>query len=328
MFSLPDSWVWDFWTVDDGERYHLFFLFASRALGDPDARHRRASVGHAVSTDLVRWERVADALVRGDSPAFDDLATWTGSIVPDPAGGWFMAYTGTTRTGTGLHQAIGAARSADLTTWEKLPGPIVQVDGPWYERAASDGSSWADTTCRDPWVMPREDGTGYDMLFTARAAAGPLGDRGVIGHAWSPDLRTWHLGPPRSEPGQGFSQAEVPQYVDLDGRRLLVFSCFGRDLADPRPGLGGVWAAPADGPTGPFHIAQARRLTDESLYVGKFVRRRDSPDWVFLAFLNDSPAGFVGAITDPLPVSVDDGGITVTGPGVVTGRPDRGTSPR
>ena len=53
MFSLPDSWVWDFWTVEDGDRYHLFFLYASRALHDPEARHYRASVGHAISDDLV-----------------------------------------------------------------------------------------------------------------------------------------------------------------------------------------------------------------------------------------------------------------------------------
>ena len=53
-FDLPGSWVWDFWFADDGEQYHLFFLYASRALHDPDARHYRASIGHAVSTDLVR----------------------------------------------------------------------------------------------------------------------------------------------------------------------------------------------------------------------------------------------------------------------------------
>ena len=28
MFQLPEAWVWDFWLVDDGEQYHLFFLNA------------------------------------------------------------------------------------------------------------------------------------------------------------------------------------------------------------------------------------------------------------------------------------------------------------
>jgi len=31
--------VWDFWFADDGDRYHLYFLKASRALVDPDRRH-------------------------------------------------------------------------------------------------------------------------------------------------------------------------------------------------------------------------------------------------------------------------------------------------
>lgn len=95
MFVLPDSWVWDFWLADDGDRYHLFFLYASKALKDPDARHYRASIGHAVSDDLVNWTRVVDALVRGDAPAFDELATWTGSVVRGDDGLWRMFYTGT-----------------------------------------------------------------------------------------------------------------------------------------------------------------------------------------------------------------------------------------
>ena len=37
MLKLADSWVWDFWTADDGESYHRFFLYASKALHDPDA---------------------------------------------------------------------------------------------------------------------------------------------------------------------------------------------------------------------------------------------------------------------------------------------------
>ena len=34
MLRLADDWVWDSWIADDGERYHLFFLKAPRALGD------------------------------------------------------------------------------------------------------------------------------------------------------------------------------------------------------------------------------------------------------------------------------------------------------
>ena len=45
MFQLPDSWVWDFWIVKNQDNYHLFFLYASRALHDPERRHHRAGIG-------------------------------------------------------------------------------------------------------------------------------------------------------------------------------------------------------------------------------------------------------------------------------------------
>ena len=66
MLHLEDHWVWDFWVVDHGLDHHVFFLKAPRALGNPDLRHRNARIGHAVSTDLQRWELLPDALGPGE----------------------------------------------------------------------------------------------------------------------------------------------------------------------------------------------------------------------------------------------------------------------
>ena len=152
MFALPDSWVWDFWTVDDGEQYHLFFLFASRALHDPGARHYRAGVGHAVSSDLVHWTRVQDAIVHGEPGEFDDLATWTGSITRHPDGTWLMFYTGASLAPSGSNmQRIGLATSPDLLTWTKQ-GLVAEADPRWYEQL--DGG-WHDWAFRDPWGAAR-----------------------------------------------------------------------------------------------------------------------------------------------------------------------------
>lgn len=131
MFDLTDSWVWDFWFADDGESYHLFFLYASRALHDADARHGRASIGHAISVDLVNWARVEDALVRDDAPAFDDVATWTGSVVQGPDGVWRMFYTGFQLDpvdGRGV-QRIGMAVSTDLRKWDRAKNnPVLEAE--------------------------------------------------------------------------------------------------------------------------------------------------------------------------------------------------------
>lgn len=305
MFATPDSWVWDFWFADDGDRYHLFFLYASRALHDPDARHYRASIGHAVSDDLVSWERVQDALVRGDAPAFDDLATWTGSVVRHPDGTWFMFYTGTSLTAHGNIQSIGYATSVDLMTWRKAPeNPVLRADATWYETLGS--GTWREEAFRDPWVFRDPEGDGWHMLVTARANVGEADDRGVVGHAWSSDLRHWEPRPPLSEPGQGFGHLEVFQVEVVDDRPVLLFSCTAHDFSAARLATGvggGVWAVPGESVLGPFDIANAQLVTDESLYVGRLLRRRDDGAWLMFAFHNLGADGaFVGSISDPMPV--------------------------
>ena len=293
--------MWDFWLVDDGQKYHLFFLYASRALHDPDLRHYRASVGHAVSDDLVSWERVIDALVRSDAPAFDDLATWTGSVIRHPDGTWFMFYTGATLTPGGNVQRIGFATSEDLLTWRKNPdNPVLQADPRWYEKLAD--RMWPDEAFRDPWVLPDPDGNGWHTLFTARANHGPADDRGVIGHAWSPDLRCWELRPPLSEPGQGFGQLEVVQTAQVDGQAILMFSALGRDMSKRRGGgtTGGVWVAKAETMLGPYDIAGAQQLTNSDLYSGRLINDRNTGQTKFFAFRHHAHDGtFVGEIGEP-----------------------------
>ncbi len=310
MFALDDSWVWDFWTANDGKNYHLFFLYASKALHDPDARHYRASIGHAVSTDLVRWRRIEDALVRSDAPAFDDLATWTGSVIQHPDGTWFMFYTGVTLGPYGNVQSIGYATSQDLVTWDKQ-GQVAAADGRWYEKAADRG--WHDEAFRDPWVMADPDGKGWHLLVTARARTGPLDDRGVVGHCWSPDLRTWQVMEPLTAPGQGFGQLEVMHTAVVDGQPFLLFSCLSGETSEVRKasGLGGTWAARAETVTGPYDIAGAQLISGPELYVGRLVQTLDGL-WRYLAFTNDqADGGFGGTIIDPLPARLADGRLVV-----------------
>ena len=306
MFRLPEAWVWDFWLADDGQHYHLFFLYASKALNDPDARHYRASIGHAISTDLSNWQRVADALVRSDSPAFDDLATWTGSVIQHPDGTWFLFYTGTQMTPKGNRQQIGYATSTDLMNWTKNgTQAVLSADPHWYEVLA-DGH-WHDEAFRDPWVFADPAGAGWHMLITARTNHGATDDRGVLGHAWSPDLRKWELREPLTSPGQGFGQMEVSQVEIIDGQPVLMFSCLAGDASAGRRArgtTGGVWWARAESLLGPYDVAGAHQLTDSSQYSGRLIQRRDTHQWCFLAFHNDGPDGtFIGEIPDPQPIT-------------------------
>ncbi|MEN9752691.1 MAG: hypothetical protein RL670_382, partial [Actinomycetota bacterium] len=210
---LPGQWVWDSWYAFDGENHHAFYLQASRALGDPDRRHRHPSIGHAISSDLKNWKVVADAIAVGDEPEFDAWTTWTGSVVRDDSGLWWMFYTGGSRANqNGLAQAVGAATSTDLITWTKVEtNPLTEADGRWYEKLGD--STWFDEAWRDPWVFRLPGDSTWHMLITARANHGEVINRGVIGHATSTNLRDWQVVEPLSKPEAGFGQLEVLQYA-------------------------------------------------------------------------------------------------------------------
>ena len=315
MLRLPGAWIWDFWLADDGNRYHLFFLFASRALEDEHRRHHRAAIGHAVSHDLRNWVQVGDALAASDAPAFDDLATWTGSVIRGHDRRWWLFYTGVTLVDDKIRQTIGAATSTDLEVWHKDPAsPLVTADDRWYERLG--GGDWHEEAWRDPWLLPDTGGDGWHMLITARANEGPTDDRGVIGHAVSRDLERWEVRPPLSKPGSGFGHIEVPQVASVEGRRVLLFSCLDPQFSAARRATGatgGILYVPIDSPTGPFDIAAARPLTSDAFYCGRLVHDRAGQP-VLLAFhYFDEARQFLGELSDPMPVRRENGELRITG---------------
>lgn len=304
---LPDKWIWDSWYAFDGEFYHAFYLHASRALGDPNRRHRNPIVGHAISRDLNEWTVLRDALIVSDSPAFDSWTTWTGSVIRADDGKWWMFYTGTSREDGGDVQTIGAAISDDLMTWQKLSSePLVTADARWYEKL--DKTLWHDEAWRDPWVFRFEnDPTTWHMLVTARANHGDPRTRGVVGHATSSNLVNWQVQPPLSEPGQGFGQMEVFQFEVVDGVPLLIFCCGWRELAPERLKEFGqrdaTYSLAVNGDLTALDFTKARPFMHPMAYAGRIVRGPDG--WVFIGFINEVDGQFVGELCDAVPVTAD-----------------------
>jgi beta-fructofuranosidase len=296
---IEDRWVWDFWIAETGRDYHLFFLQAPRSLGDQVQRHFNATVGHAVSEDLRAWTVLGDALAPGPPGSWEDMATWTGSVL-EHEGRWHLFYTGTTRTTDGVYQRIGLATSTDLATWTKHPGnPLLEADRRWYEQVEFD--AW-----RDPWVFRDPAGAGFHALITARATHGPADARGVIGHAWSPDLLRWEVRPPLSEPGE-FHHLEVPQVELVKGTPVLLFSATSQRIGAARrarlPGEPtGSFLATGESLLGPWDIAGARPIPVPDLYSARIVRDR-AGEWQVLGFIDASERdAFVGEISDPVPL--------------------------
>lgn len=306
MLNPSDRWIWDFWHVEHAGTHHLYYLQAPKTLGDPDLRHRNATIGHATSDDLRTWTEHGTILEPGGSGAADATATWTGSVVRGGDGLWRMFYTGASFLDPESNaniETILVAVSDDLHRWRKDPSVVLRADARHYEVLGT--SSWPEEAWRDPWVYQDQDGH-WHMLITARATSGPMDDRGVIGYALSQDLHRWNVQPPLTSSGAGFAQLEVLQQVTLGDRDYVVFSTHRQTLTEQRRRDGddtGTWIAPIDGH---IRLEDAVNLTGPRLYSGRIIHHDGQP--VLLAFRTEDTSGaFLGGINDPIPISVRDG---------------------
>lgn len=316
--ALPDHWLWDFWFAQDGPDVHAFFLHAPRSLGDPELRHHHARIGHAVSRDLHRWRLLPEALATGPPGAFDDLATWTGSVIRHD-GRWHLFYTGLSSRDGGAVQRIGVATSLDLIRWDRQDGQaVLEADPRWYEQPGPD----TDPAWRDPWVFWDEGSRRFHMLVSARVHHGPSDGRGVIGHAWSPDLRSWQVGPPLSMPGE-FRQLEVPQLVQLGGAWRILFCARAQDHSAARlarPGVvaeGGTHYLIAGSKFGRYVLDRDAFLVGDPkarYYAGRLLHHGGR--WHFFAWQHlDDHGRFLGALSDPMPLTIHgDGSLSVQVP--------------
>jgi beta-fructofuranosidase len=311
---LPDKWVWDFWFARDRSEHHIFYLQAPRSLGRPELRHKNASIGHAVSTDLRSWSVLPDALHPGPAGSWDDLATWTGSVI-DHEGRWYMLYTGISRAEQGLIQRIGLAVSDDLVQWRKhQANPVLEADPRWYDLL--DDTRWRDQSWRDPWLFRDPEDGCFHALITARSRGGRPDGAGVVAHARSTDLVRWEVLPPLTTGGE-FAQVEVPQLVCLNGRYQILVSCLAEDHSQARrerlgvPGRTGTFAFSATELLGPYTSGDGPLAAPDgplgTLYAGKLVAT-EAGAWSFMAFRGDGDRNFLGELTDPLPIREDTNG--------------------
>jgi len=310
---VEDKWVWDFWFAQAPPDYHIFYLQAPRALGNPDLRHRNSTIGHAVSTDLTAWEILPDALHPSrEKNAWDSLANWTGSVIHHE-GHWFMFYTGISQADKGAVQRIGLAISTDLVHWEKYAhNPVIRMDPACYETL--DKRIWYEQAWRDPCIFTYEG--KFHALITARINQGKPDERGVLGHASSDNLFDWQVEDPLTQPGE-FVYLEVPQIVEANQRWYLLFCVEGsryseRRLKRPRmkPNSGTHYMV-ADHPLGPFHQPEHDVLFGDeqgSAYAGKLIQDKDG-QWVLMTSIVYNSSGvYVGDISNPLPINFQKNG--------------------
>ena len=314
--ALADQWIWDFWLYRDGADWHIYFLKADKSLGDPELRHRNVTQGHAIGRNLIDWQHLGTGFAPAPAPAWDDWTTWTGSVLRDPAGLWHLFYTGTSHEHAGMHQRIGHATSSDGHSWQRVGnGLCLDLSGAEYEEY--DPALWHDRAFRDPWVMHNPDGDGWLMYFTARVPGRAEPNAGgAIGLATSPDLYSWTLQPPVYAGGM-FGQMEVPQVFEHRGRWYMMFCTAAEHWSEayrafnPQPPVGGSHYLMADHPLGPWQVAPGPFFEGHNptrRYAGKIVDT--GTGLAAMGFIHTTPdRPFVGEVSDPIPVSVDENGL-------------------
>ena len=228
MYSYEDHMMHDAWYFVDEptDTVHMFHL-AEPLEGGP------SFVGHAISRDLVTWERLPTALRPGPPGSWDDLRICTGSVI-ERDGRYWMAYSATSLNDSTLEeqyrvQRAGMAVSDDLITWTKLPeNPVTEAVAPHYELMGTGQRKmhhW-----RDPYLF--DDGDAVFQLVCARRDEGPTDERGTVAIARSQDMRSWETLPPL-EHDRISDEMEVPQLYNIGGLWYLVFCTLGTVL-DPR----------------------------------------------------------------------------------------------
>ena len=195
----PGFRLWDTWIFPAEDEFHLYYLRRSMD------RHWRG-LGHAISTDLVHWEKCDPIPTVGPDGAWDSGGPYTGMVVS-----YGDQYAMTYGSAPDKIQRIGMMFSPDLYNWTKYPeNPVLEACPPYKLK-----DDW-----RDAYMMKVDD--GYEALICARMPDG----QSCIARMRSNDLTHWDALQPIAAPS--VSQCEVPEYFQMGDKHYLIFACNGR----------------------------------------------------------------------------------------------------
>lgn len=288
--------------------YRLFHLDAPKT-DDPEARHDKAQVRQAVSTDMKNWKDVDYALKSGPEGSWDDGPVWTGNVYKNDKGEYLFFYTGRNHR-DGQMQRIGLAKSKDGVQWDRSDKPLLEPDGRYYETTEDSPiyKAW-----RDPCVVKDEQSGKYLMYFTAKTKEGDEKYKGCIGVAVADNLEgPYESLPPVLAPGK-FAQMEVPQIIQRNDKVYLFFGSMEKDYSpdwakETGGAQSGLHCYVGDSLTGPFEPLNGDGIvtgSKDNLYTVKLVDDPQRPgEFVAYGWYMEDKGGQKG-MTLAQPMRVD-----------------------
>ena len=270
-------------------QFHLFYQYNPNG-----AFHGTIHWGHAVSSDLVHWQRLPIALApTPEGP--DKDGCYSGCAINNEGTPTFV-YTGISP------QTVCLATSSDgLLSWEKYEGnPVIDQPPPGViEHATGD--------FRDPYVW-RENDKWFMVIGSKREGQG-----GLVLFYQSQDLVEWeYLGiflagdVQKTKPFWTGTVWECPNLLEIDGKRVLIVSAQNDrgELMFPF-----------------YHICHLQNLKFTSIFEQKLVygncfyapqvMKTDDGRWVMFGWLQtgrrssaSTEAGWSGVMSLPMSLSL------------------------
>lgn len=302
MFTRPGHHLGDIWLQAENETLHLFGLTCPETV----ERHTCWSIFHATSTDGIHWKDHGTFLdSTPDDPCWSCLSTGSVCRYGDR---WIMAFLCNHNQ---PDSRTAYAESADLFTWNILPGCHTEIDGQIYTRRGS--KPFKNPRWRDPFLY-EEDGWLY-QLITAAVESAPDDSDGVVGLMRTRDLTTWEILPPLKTPPLG-TDLECPKLYKIDGQYHLLVSLFNVLQAPAFAALqpaglnpNTTYALVADSLQGPYHVeGNARILPFDSPgipYACEAVHFQNTWTLYGTCWSNRNP----DHICNPVPLRVDPAGL-------------------
>jgi beta-fructofuranosidase len=308
-YSPKDQYLWDAWFIKTGNDYHMFHLQAPRAVA-PAERHHCASIGHAVSQDLMHWEELPAALQAGEAGAWDDLALWTGCVIAHE-NKFYHFYTGRSAQEFWV-QKIGLAVSTDLMHWEKHPrNPLVVADERYYEMADGLNKLEGAPAWRDPYVFRDPASEKFYMTISGRQQSESGVYNGCVAVAESSNLIDWKILPPLLAPPR-YEQMETTQMIFHENRYYLFFSTWAKDYepawAKAHGAYSGLHCYCADELFGNYQPVNGNGVVldnGEAMYVVRLLENRGNL-FTAIGWLNGEAQGnFIGRLSRPFTIIID-----------------------